>query len=86
MAKTGKDAASRANEVQHLMDQVLELGIPLDSEGFQQFISIAKEFETHALSASGKIKLTGFKRVLVYKFSNQAHIASTITLVHNPHV
>jgi hypothetical protein len=84
--KQQKDAAARASEVQHLMDQVMELGIPLDHEGFQQFISIAKEFESHASSASGKIKLVGFKRMLVYKFSNQAHISSTITLVHNPHI
>lgn len=81
-----KNVATRAEEVQLLMDQVLELGVPLDNEGFQEFITIAKEFETNALSASGKIKLNGFKRTLVYKFSNQPHITSTVTLVHNPHV
>ncbi len=84
--KQQKDAATRTSEVHHLMDQVLELGIPLDNEGFQEFISVAKDFENHAVSASGKIKLEGFKRILVYKFSNQAHIASTISLAHNPHV
>jgi len=78
--------ATRASEVQLLMQQVLELGIPLDHDGFQEFIAIAKAFETHAHSPSGKIKLNGFKRILSYKFSNQPHITSTITLIHSAHV
>lgn len=84
--KQEKTIETRAGEVQHLMDQVLELGMPLDNDGLQQFITVAKAFETDAQSASGKIRLSGFKRILVYKFSNQPHISSSVTLVHNPHV
>ena len=85
-AKSVKSSIIRSIEVKSLLEQIVGMGIPADNEGLQQFIAVAKDFETKAISSSGQIKLEGFKRVINYRFSNQNHITSSATLVFNDRV
>lgn len=82
--KNIKTKEQRAIEVENIMQQFLDLGLPLES--VQGFIKVAKEFEEYGYSATGKINLVGFQRVIAYKFSTQPHIVSSIKLEYNPHV
>lgn len=76
----------RLNEVRALYEQLFSFGFPHDHEGIVVFRSLANRFVKAGEAASGSIPLTGFKRHLVYKLSNQAHITSTVVLKHAPHV
>jgi hypothetical protein len=84
--KEVKTPEQRAAEVDHIMEQFTELGLPLEHPGVQEFIKISKDFETHGISASGKIKLSGFKRQIDYLFSQKVYITSRIILEHNHYV
>lgn len=84
--KEVKTPEVRAKEVEHIMEQFTELGLPLEHPGVQEFIKITKDFEMNGVSASGKIKLTGYKRQIDYLYSQKVYITSRIILEHNPYV
>ena len=84
--KLTKNHESRKEEVDKIMDSLLEFGFPIDNPGVQALIKIAKDFEEFGQSSSGKIKISGFQRVGVYVFSNQPHVHSHLTLVHDRNI
>jgi hypothetical protein len=81
-----KNKEVRTSEVEKIMEQFTELGLPLEHEGVQQFIKISRDFEENGVSASGFIKLNGFKRILEYKYSMRPYITSSIVLRNAPHI
>jgi hypothetical protein len=88
MTKRSKELKSpeqRAQEVEKLLNQLKELGLPEDTPAIQEFTAIAKQFEQDGESISGKIRLYGFKRDLKYLLSRKLHIASNIVLEYNPY-
>lgn len=76
----------RTTEVENIMEQFIDLGLPLEHEGVQEFIKISRDFEENGFPASGTIKLTGFKRILEYKYTTRPYITSGIVLRNAPHV
>lgn len=84
--KPEKTLQQRRNEVENLMQQLLDFGFPLDNDGVQEFIKTCKLFEERGISCSGKIKLTGFNRIILYVFSTQPHITSKTTLQYDKYV
>jgi hypothetical protein len=81
--KQVKTETQRKAEVDHILQQFNEFGIPMEHEGVQKFMKIAKDFETHGYTASGVVKLVGIQRDIVFVFSQQLHITSNITLRYN---
>lgn len=81
-----KAMVDRLNEVRTLYEKLFSLGLPPDLDGIATFRGIANHFVKTGEGASGKLSLTGCKRILVYKLSNQAHIQSTILLQYAEHV
>lgn len=86
VSKSVKTSEQREAEVENLMQQFMDFGFPLDNEGVQEFIKRTKQFVDSGLSDSGKIKLNGFNRILIYVFSKQPHITSRITLQFDKYV
>jgi hypothetical protein len=84
--KPRKTPDQRSIEVEKLMNDLIGFGFPLEHEGIQELIKVARLFEEQGVSASGCIKMTGFQRNMIYIFSNQPKIDSRILLEHNPHV
>jgi len=84
--KPQKTQEQRSEEVENIMKQFMDFGLPLDHTGVQEFISISKDFVNDGIGSSGLIKLTGFKRVLEYKYSNSPHITSSVVLKHAEHI
>jgi hypothetical protein len=84
--KQQKTLETRENEIESLMDQFMGFGFPLDNDGVQEFIKVAKDFEMNGVASSGKINLPGFQRVISYIFSMQPHVESRIVLEHNKHI
>jgi hypothetical protein len=80
--KEKKNPETRQREVESLMSQFLELGIPLDEPGTQEFIKITKDFVDNCIGSSGTIKFTEFDRNMKYIFSTQPHVESRIVLEH----
>ena len=78
--KAKKSPEQRQSEVDHLMDQFLELGFPLELPGTQEFIKITKDFVQHGQSASGTIKFPEYHRVMEYIFSMQPHVVSRVNI------
>lgn len=78
--KNQKTKDIRQKEVDSLMQQFLELGIPLDDPGTQEFIKITKDFVDLGHGQSGSIKFLEFNRVMKYIFSMQSHIESRMVL------
>jgi hypothetical protein len=81
--KPEKTQAHRELEIESLMDQFMDFGLPLDHEGVQEFIKAAKDFQINGNSMSGKIGLVGFQRDINYVFSKQPHIESRVILEYN---
>lgn len=75
----------RLNEVKVLYEQLFSIGFAPDHESIATFRSIANRFVKTGEGSSGSLPITGFKRILVYKLSNQQHIVSTITLKYSQH-
>ncbi len=84
--KPTKTRQQRAEEVEPIMDQFLQLGIPIDHPGSQEFFKVCRLFESEGVSASGGIKLFGFKRIVVFVLSNQPHVKSNVRLAYDPNV
>lgn len=84
--KATKTKDQRAREVEPIVNEFLQLGIPIDHPGSQEFFKVCKLFETEGVSGSGAIKLGGFKRIVVYVLSTQPHVASSVRLAYDPHV
>jgi hypothetical protein len=84
--KTLKTKEQREIEIENIMGQLMDLGIPLEDKGIQEVIKTAKEFEVNGISNSGKINLIGFQRTLEYIFTTRPHVESRIILQHNPHL
>lgn len=81
-----KTKEQRTKEVSQLLLQLSVLGIPVDHDGVQEFTKISNDFMEHGISMSGKIKLTGFQRVLQYIYSKQSHIESRAVLEYDKNV
>lgn len=81
-----KTLQDRLSEIKAIYEQIFALGLPPDIDGIVMFRNLANHFVKTGEGASGNIPLKGYKRVLVYKLSNQAHITSTVILKHAPHV
>lgn len=81
-----KTVTDRLTEVRTIYEKLFALGLPTDQENVAAFRVIANEFVKTGQGASGKLPLRGFKRILVYKLSNQSHIQSTVTLQYAEHV
>jgi len=75
-----KNPEQRKLEVENLMEQFLELGFSLEHPSTQQFIKIAKEFQTNGWSAQGVLKFREYERNMHYLFTNQPHISCSIQL------
>lgn len=76
----------RLQEVRTLYEQIFAIGFPPDHDGIAHFRAVANRFVKVGEGASGSVPLTGYKRHLVYKLSNQSHITSTVLLKYAPHV
>lgn len=76
----------RLKEVRTLYEQIFAIGFPPDLEPIAAFRAIANRFVKVGEGASGSLPLKGYKRILVYMLSNQAHITSTVVLKYAPHV
>jgi hypothetical protein len=81
-----KTQEARSLEVEKIMSQFMELGLPLDMEGVQKFIKITKEYEKDGIGSSGFIKLVGLGRILEYKYSTRPYVTSEIVLRNAPHI
>lgn len=80
--KAKKTQEQRQSEVDKLLEQFLELGIPLEIPGTQEFIKITKEFVQQGYSSSGIIKFPEYNRILEYVLSLQPHIVSRAIFVN----
>ncbi len=76
----------RLTEVRVIYEKLHALGLPHDDENIASFRTIANHFVKTGEGASGQLPLRGFKRILVYKLSNQSHIQSTVVLKYAEHV
>lgn len=74
----------RLTELRTLYQQLFDIGFPPDLDEIVTFRSICNHFLKTGEGASGMIPLRGYKRILVYKLSNQAHITSTVVLKFSP--
>jgi hypothetical protein len=81
--KKEKSFAHRELEIESLVNKLLDFGLPIEDQGVQEFIRVAKEFQDNGISMTGKINLYGFQRVINYVFSMQPHIESRVTLEYN---
>lgn len=84
--KVVKTKQQREEEVEPIIQEFLNLGIPIDHPGSQEFFKVCRLFEAEGVSASGGIKLFGFKRVVVFVLSNQPHVKSSVRLAYDPAV
>lgn len=76
----------RLQEMRTIYEKLFSLGLPQDDAAITNFRSLANHFVKTGEGASGRLPLRGFKRVLVYKLSNQAHIQSTVVLEYAEHI
>lgn len=82
--KPTKTKEQRVQEVATIMQKFNEFGLPIEHEALREFVKIAQGFADNGYAASGRLKLTGFSRNLVYLLSTQPHITSHIILENNP--
>lgn len=75
-----KTAEKRAEEIESIMNQFLEIGIPIETPGVQEFIKKTKSFAEDGVGDSGSIRFEEYDRVLRYVLSTQAHVESRAVL------
>ena len=83
--KHDKSIAQRLEEASNIMTQFSGIGLPDDHPSVVEFKKIVAAYVDGGVSCSGRLKLTGFQRVLRYTFSKQPHIISSAVLEFDPH-
>lgn len=76
-----KSISDRISEIKLIYEKLNKLGLnPSNCPDIQNFKEVANIFVKDGLCVSGSIKLEDINRELIYIFSNQSHIISSVML------
>lgn len=78
--KPVKPAEKRQSEVESMMEKFLELELPLEHPGVQEFLKATREYSEKAIGSSGIIRFNEFNRVMQYILSVQPHVESRMLI------
>lgn len=78
-----KSYEDRCDEVKKLFIKLNELELTISQPGIIEFLTEYKIFKNEGIGRSGKIKLTGLKRILEYKLPMNNNIKASINLIYN---
>ena len=81
-----KTKEERKAELLTVMKQLNELGLSKEIDGIAEFYKLCQEYIETGEGQSGKIKLVGFKRELVYILPKRKEVKVNVNLVYNKDV
>jgi len=84
--KEYKTRLDRSQEIAMIIKKIADLGLSVEYEGIKDFYKICQKFVNNDEQLSGKIKLTGLKRLLCYNLVRTKSIESTINLKYNENI
>jgi len=76
-----KTKEERLKEIMESMKKLFEIGIDMKHESIISFKKISNDFVQNETNTSGKLPLSEYERILVYKLSNTRQ--SVIKLEHS---
>ena len=81
-----KPYEKRCEEVKNLFFKLNELELNISQPGIIEFLKECRIYKNDGIGRSGKIKLSGLKRILEYKLSMNNKIDASINLKYNPEI
>ena len=81
-----KTKEQRVKEIINIRKKLQSLGLSSEIEGIQEFYNYCKEYVDFGYSWSGKIKLTGTKRILQGNLVMNKNLECSITLKYDANV
>lgn len=81
-----KSKEERLAEVIHVFKQLRDFGLSSNDENIKKFREICNDYIMDGSSRCGKIKLTGFKRIIEYNLPQLERYPVSVNLKYNKDV